>query len=369
LISNNCAIEDYWRAKKATDSTSAGLGDVAAKETADVFISTEVLIDQFGAVAASVTIRDGGNLSIGIGSLVAISLLVENGGALSLTDPAAVFDIQDMTVEGGGTINWMAGTINLNGGTWNQAQSLPIGCEGAATLNLFDGAIVISGQVQVCADGIINGDGSLESDVINNGRISPGFSAGTLIVTGTYEQSAIGVLEIDIEGFTLTEYDQLEITGSAILGGTVNVFISKGLDPMPAQLKFITGSPISGMFDNVSLPDPVGEFEFSIEQDSNSVTILLTSNVPQGSIIYVNASASEYGTGTSWANAMIDLQDALTAAEDSGGLITDMWVATGLYIPRTPTIPQDPRSVTFHLVNDLAVYGGFAGGQYKRLHH
>ncbi|HFA50059.1 MAG TPA: T9SS type A sorting domain-containing protein [Bacteroidetes bacterium] len=73
----------------------------------------------------------------------------------------------------------------------------------------------------------------------------------------------------------------------------------------------------------------------------------------QAAIIYVKSGAS--GTGTSWANAFGDLQAALAAA-NAGDQI---WVATGTY---TPTSGTD-RTISFVMKNNLAIYGGFAGGE------
>jgi hypothetical protein len=62
------------------------------------------------------------------------------------------------------------------------------------------------------------------------------------------------------------------------------------------------------------------------------------------------------GTGecTSWDEAC-ELQDAL----DKAGLMTEIWVAKGVYVPTIETVPGDPRSVTFQLPDGVFTYGGF----------
>ena len=67
--------------------------------------------------------------------------------------------------------------------------------------------------------------------------------------------------------------------------------------------------------------------------------------------IYVNAAAAGADTGTSWADAYQDLQDALATAA-SGDQI---WVATGTYWPT----PGTDRTVSFELKSEVALYGGF----------
>jgi len=59
------------------------------------------------------------------------------------------------------------------------------------------------------------------------------------------------------------------------------------------------------------------------------------------------------GSGDSWANAMTELSDALDA---SGSTTTEIWVASGTYIPGTST--SDSFNLT---IDDLKIYGGFDG--------
>ncbi|NJL35076.1 MAG: hypothetical protein HC893_15990 [Chloroflexaceae bacterium] len=71
-----------------------------------------------------------------------------------------------------------------------------------------------------------------------------------------------------------------------------------------------------------------------------------------------NGSDSNSGTG-SWNNAFATVQTAL-AAVNGGGQI---WVARGTYYPDDglSLAPANPRTVTFRLKNNVAIYGGFAG--------
>ena len=77
-------------------------------------------------------------------------------------------------------------------------------------------------------------------------------------------------------------------------------------------------------------------------------------------IIYVDADAtSGANDGSSWADAYTDLQSALEGI----GSGQQVWVAAGTYMPTWQSDGGDPRSATFQMVNGVAIYGGFAGGE------
>lgn len=74
-------------------------------------------------------------------------------------------------------------------------------------------------------------------------------------------------------------------------------------------------------------------------------------------VLFVDASATaSTESGTSWANAMTDLQDAFALANASGD-IQEIWVASGTYRPG----PPGARAMTFRFANGVAVRGGFDG--------
>lgn len=81
------------------------------------------------------------------------------------------------------------------------------------------------------------------------------------------------------------------------------------------------------------------------------------------SILYVNAAATAVGDGGSWGTAYTYLQDALTAANNNS-CVKQIWVAKGTYYPDEGTgKTNDDRTASFAMKNNLAIYGGFAGGE------
>jgi len=76
-----------------------------------------------------------------------------------------------------------------------------------------------------------------------------------------------------------------------------------------------------------------------------------------GTTIYVDDSSPAYGDGKSWNTAFNDLQDALDLAVAGDAI----YLAEGVYIPSKQYLASDLRSATFQLINNVSIYGGFAG--------
>lgn len=87
-----------------------------------------------------------------------------------------------------------------------------------------------------------------------------------------------------------------------------------------------------------------------ISAKSNDVMVL----VMPTTVIYVNkASSATIQDGTSWTNAISNLQIALTNAVNG----TEIWVAKGTYLPTTTL----DRTISFNIPAGVKVYGGFNG--------
>lgn len=77
-------------------------------------------------------------------------------------------------------------------------------------------------------------------------------------------------------------------------------------------------------------------------------------------VLLVNDDAPIGGNGLTWATAFRDLQDAISVASASLGLITEIWVAEGTYRPDRGTAD---RTASFDLGSGLRLYGGFMGNE------
>jgi len=98
------------------------------------------------------------------------------------------------------------------------------------TLNVA-GTLTSAGRINLNG-GTLAGTGTVRGNVRNAGVVRPGNSPGILTIDGDYTQTAAGILEIDLAGAIAgSQYDQLKITGKAVLAGAVNFVLVDGFVP------------------------------------------------------------------------------------------------------------------------------------------
>jgi hypothetical protein len=171
---------------------------------------------------------------IGAGALNNDGLLTKTaGGGTSLlgfaTTNTGVIEAANGTVQFSGGFSQTAGATRLVGG--NLAASTP--------MNFFAGALVGSGTIL----GQVNNLGA---------TVSPGLSAGLLQVTG-YSQAPTGFLRIEITGTSPSQFDRLETSAGATLGGTLDVSLL-GFKPAPTDTFAVltAAGGLSGAFANAA---------------------------------------------------------------------------------------------------------------------
>ena len=125
---------------------------------------------------------------------------------------------------------------------------------GNTTVN---GILDMTGKTFTLAGGILKGSGTVIGNVNNNGgTIAPGNSPGNLSVNGNFVQTA-GTLAMEIAGVNAGQFDRLSVTGTATLGGSLNVLSYGGFDlsslsvGQTFDILSATGG-ITGTFDSVT---------------------------------------------------------------------------------------------------------------------
>jgi hypothetical protein len=180
----------------------------------------------------SVTIQNGQNLTTSVG--------FQNAGNITIG--------ADSLFNAIGGYTQTSGTTNVNGGT------------------------LAAGTIVDLQGGILSGTGSINGNVQNAGLIEVGGagSAGLLTIKGDYAQTAKGNLNLELGSLDSGEFDQLQITGTANLDGTLNVTL---LDSFLARegdaFQVLTFGSRTGTFASVNLPDLGSYFLDPVFDDSS----------------------------------------------------------------------------------------------------
>ncbi len=218
-----------------------------------------------------------------------------------------VFDAQgDGGVSGSGTFN-NSGTFKKSGGSGTTNLFLSVGfnngfnnsgtllaqsgtirsvyalTQTAGTTSLAGGALNVPNGL-IIQGGLLNGNGTITGDVTNGGTVGPGLSAGALSISGNYTQNSTGTLAIEIGGTTAgTQFDQLNVTGTATLGGTLALSLISPFSPAVGNSFMVMtfashGTSDFGRITGVSIG---GGKSLQVATNATNVTIN-TTNLPSG---------------------------------------------------------------------------------------
>lgn len=197
---------------------------------------------------------DNGRLELVDGTVTvlhtAIGRAAGTAGWLSVAAGATLSGTGDIGVAGTPAAAGGSGTLHiLAQGAVNTAGRVRVWEEG--TVDLEEGSLQAAGID--LEGGSLSGTGSLLADVVNDGQISPGHSTGTLHVDGDYEQRTDGALLVDVLGLVVDDdYDLLQVSGHAALGGTLVVRMP---GPFSADLgaffTVVEADAVGGRFDSV----------------------------------------------------------------------------------------------------------------------
>jgi T5SS/PEP-CTERM-associated repeat protein len=337
----------HWEVSQLLEVGVAGRGLLQVFEGGVVTTADAIVGGQsgFGGSTGTITVRGaapGGagdisalfvenHLSVGLTTGTGF-VNVEAGGAMQ-TETAAIGGLAGSTgaVEVRG-----ADTTTGIGSQWLNIGDLNVGVIGAGTLTIAGDGRVAAGFVRVGPNGVIRGDGTLVVPgtsrlVENGGVIEPGLSPGTLTIEGNYLQTAGGRLEIEVAGKDAGQFDVLNVTGNATIGGRLRLEFIDGFAPRQGDMiEFLdVGGTVANSFANVELRNLAPDFQFEVRSAGGAMSMVALNDgvfvPPPPSNWNVDAN----GNWSSAANWTGEVPDAAGAVANFGNKIT---------APRTVTV-------------------------------
>lgn len=183
------------------------------------------------------------------------------------------------------------------------------------------------GTTSVGANGLLKGVGTLGNTRVD-GIIAPGNSIGTLTINGNYVQGATGVYAAELAPGGRS--DQLHVTGTATLGGTLVALPEPGVYYLGEQFNFLRADGgISGQFAKTDFSAFSPFLQFSLAYGANGTRI----DVARGASLTTAANTPN--------------QRAVAAAADL------LPIAQGLPKPLTQLFPQQVGGVLDGLSGEL----------------
>jgi hypothetical protein len=209
---------------------------------------------------------------------------VKHGGAVTVTGGASFWQSNgSLEVDPSGSVGILSGGAFLNtwsfgvfvdgsvtvkgGSTWSTINGLNV----LGTLTVSDLFSRVEGDINIYAGGLLKGNATAASAgrrLHNDGVVAPGDSVGALFIGGNYTQTAAGTLQIELAGTTpRTKYDQLLVTGSAALAGTLQVSLINGFTASAGMsFDILNWGSLSGTFSTVQLPALAGSLGWDTSQ-------------------------------------------------------------------------------------------------------
>lgn len=183
------------------------------------------------------------------------------------------------------------------------------------------------GTTTVGANGLLKGIGTL-GDTRVDGIIAPGNSIGTLTITGNYVQGVTGTYAAELAPGSRS--DQLHVTGTATLGGTLLALPEPGVYYLGEQFNVLRADGgVSGQFAKTDFSAFSPFLQFSVAYAANTTRI----DVARGALL-----ATAAGTPN---------QRAVAAAADT------LAINQGLPKPLTQLFPQQVAAVLDGLSGEL----------------
>jgi hypothetical protein len=128
--------------------------------------------------------------------------------------------------------------------------------------------------------GTLAGAGRVFASVKSSGTLTPGNSAGLMVIHGDYNQGPRGRLEVEIGGSSPgNEYDQLQVLGQARMRGRLDVVLTDDFVPQVGDIfDIVQCRSCEPDFRSVNLPDLPGGLTWDVRYEHDSVRLFVVQN-------------------------------------------------------------------------------------------
>ena len=243
---NQAADQSSWH--------TATFGNAIGSDARTVFTDSSVTVNSISFIntmGGSYRISGGPSVNVNASTVGTAASVGVAAGSHEFQVPFGIQSATEVNVAADATLTFN-NALSLNGQTLSKT--------GDGTMTVNNVLSAGGGTVQGLA-GTISGSGTVGGDLDNSGAtVAPGNSSGVLAVDGSYTQGSGGTLAMEIEGLAGPGeggHDQLAVTGTASLDGTLDVTPIGGYaDPAVRgnsdSFTLLTSTGLSGTFATVN---------------------------------------------------------------------------------------------------------------------
>jgi len=281
-------------ANNASSVTIAdGTTTVSGTTTAGFNVSSGATLAGSGKANGAVSVADGtvngSGLSMGAATYSGASTLSGTTTASSITVASGTTSLTGNATSSG-TLAVSAGGTLKNSGVAT-ASNVHVSTGGSLTNNG-----TVNGNVGV--SGLLNGNGTINGNLsLSGGTLAPGNSPGTTTVNGTYSMDAASTLSMQVtSGTTAGTYDQVVVSGSVTLAGTLDLSSLSTLTALGQSITLIVNNSgqtavSEGFFGTVK----VDGTSVALGAD-NTFSITLGATTTEYQLAFTSSSSSSDGT-------------------------------------------------------------------------
>jgi hypothetical protein len=136
-------------------------------------------------------------------------------------------------------------------------------------------------NIRIAKGTLLGNGGTIAAPVSSSGTVIPADSlttTGKLGITGGYTQTAAGALDANIAGANSGQFNVLNVTGAATLGGTLNITLLNNFVPAVGDtFEILTAKKVTGTFATVNGTKINDSEHFTVTYNADNVTLTVVS--------------------------------------------------------------------------------------------
>jgi hypothetical protein len=230
--------------------------------------ASQILNPSTNALAGFVTNASKGSFSVTAGQSFTSAGTFTNQGAITVGKGST------FTVGSGGSYLQTEGKTTVNG-------KVTLSSTEEKTDEADSDSSPAAANIRIAKGTLFGNGGTVAAHVYSSGTVIPADSltaTGKLAITGAYTQTAAGALDANIAGASSGQFNVLNVTGAATIGGTLNIgLLDKFVPAVGDTFEILTAKKVTGTFATVNGTKINDSEHFTVTYNPDNVTLSVVS--------------------------------------------------------------------------------------------